>query len=305
MTDIVIVNWNSGHFLEKCVRSVFTGSNAKYINNVIIIDNSSHDNSAAFVNSLDRVQLIRNEKNYGFAKACNQGFKLCAAQYVLLLNPDACLLDDTLAKGIEFLEGRNDVDIMGSQLIDDNGHISPSCSRFPTPLHIFFDASGLSKIAPSIFTPATIMTDWDHTESRFTDQVMGAFMLMRKSIFDKLGYFDERFFVYYEEVDFCKRLSLVNGKTFYNVSVKAVHFGEGTTSKVKAYRLFLSLRSRLLYAKKYFSITGYLLVWISTFFIEPIARSIFLLLKLNPGEIPAVWRALRMMITGQNPEDRN
>lgn len=296
MTDIVIVNWNSGHFLERCVSSIFTGSNEKFADRIIVIDNNSSDGSALFINKVDKVTLICNKKNHGFAKACNQGFKLCTSKYILLLNPDAFLLEDTLKDGAEFLETNKDVDIMGCQLFDDKGHISPSCSRFPTPLHIFFDALGLSKIAPKIFTPATVMTDWDHAESRFTDQVMGAFMLIRNNVFDKLGYFDERFFVYYEEVDFCKRLSIMNGKIFYNTSVRAIHSGEGTTSKVKAYRLFLSLRSRLLYAKKYFSTPGYIVVWISTLFIEPFARSIFLLLKLEPGEIPAVWKGLNMLI---------
>jgi N-acetylglucosaminyl-diphospho-decaprenol L-rhamnosyltransferase len=300
MTDIVIVNWNSGHFLERCVSSIFTGGNEKFIHQVIIIDNNSSDDSALFAGELNRVTFIRNKENLGFAKACNQGFKQCTSEYVLLLNPDAVLMEDTLKDGEVFLENRTDVDIMGCQLVDDNGHISPSCSRFPTPLHIFFDASGLSKIAPRIFTPATVMTDWDHTESRFSDQVMGAFMLIRKTVFDKLGYFDERFFVYYEEVDFCKRLSLINGKVFYNTAIKSIHSGEGTTNKVKAFRLFLSLRSRLLYSQKYFSKPGYILVWAATFFIEPFARSIFLLLKLSPGEIPAVWKGLKMLVTNKS-----
>ncbi|MFT3682434.1 MAG: glycosyltransferase family 2 protein [Ferruginibacter sp.] len=299
MTDIVIVNWNSGHFLERCISSVFAGSNPQFISQVIIIDNNSADGSASFINADNKTKLIRNENNNGFAKACNQGFKLCTAEYILLLNPDAILLEDTLQEGLQFLQKQQDVDIMGCQLIDDNGHISPSCSRFPTPLHIFFDATGLSKVAPKFFTPATVMTDWDHKESRYADQVMGAFMLMRKTVFDKLGYFDERFFVYYEEVDFCKRLSNINGRTFYNASIRAVHSGEGTTQRVKAFRLFLSLRSRLLYSKKHFSTLGYISVWVSTFFIEPFARSIFLLLRLSPGEIPDVWKGIRMLVVNK------
>ncbi len=296
MTDIVIVNWNSGNFLEKCVGSIFTGSNERFVNKIIVVDNNSSDSSALFINNINKVELIRNTINYGFAKACNQAFELCTSKYVLLLNPDAFLMEHTLKEGIEFLENENAVDIMGCQLLDEKGNITPSCSRFPTPLHILFDASGLSKIAPSIFTPATLMTGWSHNESRFADQVMGAFMLIRKTVFDRLGFFDERFYVYYEDVDFCKRLSLINGKTFYNVSVKAIHVGEGTTRRIKTYRLFLSLRSRLLYAKKYFSTPGYMLVWASTFFIEPIARSIFLLFKLKPGEIPGVWKSVKMLL---------
>ena len=127
---------------------------------------------------------------------------------------------------------------------------------------------GLSKIAPKIFHPGVLMTDWDHKESRKVDQVMGAFMFMRNSIFEKLGYFDERFFVYYEELDFSKRLAQLGGTSFYNSDIKAIHIGGGTTNNVKTFRLFLNLSSRLQYAKKHFSFGGYSFVWFCTFFIE-------------------------------------
>jgi GT2 family glycosyltransferase len=188
------------------------------------------------------------------------------------------------------------IDILGCSLIDDNGKLTNNCSRFPTPIRIFNDASGLSKIAPKIFTPATIMTDWDHLQSRQVDQVIGAFMFMRKSIFEKIGYFDEQFFVYFEEVDFSKRLALANGKTYFNSAIKAIHSGEGTTHSVKAFRLFLSLRSRLQYSKKHFSYAGYLLVWFSTFLIEPFARILFLIFKGNAKEVKGILRGYNMLI---------
>lgn len=299
MTDVVIVNWNSGHFLERCVASLFSGNNEQFVNRIIIVDNNSSDGSGLLINKHEKITLISNKENRGFAKACNQGFKLCDAAYVLLLNPDAALLNNTLQDAIQFLNNRKDVDILGCQLIDEKGMVTPSCSRFPTPIHILFDASGLSKIAPKFFTPATVMTDWDHQESRFAQQVMGAFMLMRINIFERLGYFDERFFVYFEEVDFCKRLSLINGKVFYNTAIKAIHTGEGTTSKVKAFRLFLSLQSRLKYARKHFSTPGFILVWLSTFLIEPFSRTLYLLIKQKPAEVPAVWKGIGMFMRKQ------
>lgn len=113
------------------------------------------------------------------------------------------------------MKERKEVDILGCQLLDDNGEVSHSCLRFPTPLGIFREITGLSSIAPSIFKPGIIMTDWDHKESRFVDQVMRAFMFMRKFVFEKVGYSDERFFVFYEEVDFSKRLSELGGRSFF------------------------------------------------------------------------------------------
>ena len=285
MVDIVIVNWNSGHYLKKCVDSVFAANNQQAVQSVIIIDNNSQDDSLKNISASTKIKQVVNADNAGFAKACNQGFKLCTAEFVLLLNPDAQLLPETLNQCIAFMKQRTDIDIMGAALLDDEGKLAPSCSRFPSAIRVYFDACGLSKIAPKLFTPATIMTDWDHSESRFVDQVMGAFMFMRTNIFDKAGYFDERFFVYFEEVDFCKRVTALGGKIFFNRAIEAIHSGEGTTKSVKAFRLFLSLRSRLLFAKKHFSVLGYALVWVSTFFIEPISRFCFLLLK---GDIKGV-----------------
>jgi len=296
MIDIVIVNWNSRNYLKKCINSLFTTNNTFSINKVFIIDNNSTDSSLDSIIENDKIVIIRNKENIGFSKACNQGFKLCTSFFVLLLNPDTILFNNTLSDCILFMNERKEVDILGCQLLDDNGEISHSCSRFPSPFGIFKDLTGLSKIAPSVFKPGIIMVDWDHKESRFVDQVMGAFMFMRKSIFEKVGYFDEQFFVYYEEVDFSKRLSELGGKSFFNADIKAIHSGEGTTSSVKAFRLFLNLRSRLKYARKHFNFLGYHCVWLCTFFVEPFTRTIFLLFSGKIIEIPDSYKGYKLLL---------
>lgn len=275
MVDIVIVNWNSGQYLQKCILSIERSQNRQLVSKVIIVDNNSMDSSTDFLVEHQNVLLIKNTKNKGFAKACNQGFKLCENEFVLLLNPDAMVLENTIEECVVYMNRNNEIDILGCALIDEKGKFTKSCARFPTPVRIFFDASGLSKIAPSVFKPATLMTDWDHSESKQVDQVMGAFMFMRSNLFDRIGYFDEQFFVYFEELDFSYRLSKINGISFYEPTIKAVHVGEGTTSSVKAFRLYLSLKSRLKYAKKHFSTVGYFLVLISTFPLEFFSRLIF------------------------------
>jgi hypothetical protein len=295
MVDIIIVNWNSVDFLQKCIHSIFSTNNNTFVSKVIVIDNNSEDSSLGVIQQNEKIEIIRNKENRGFAKACNQGFKLASAPSILLLNPDTQLLPNTLANCLEFMEGNDKIDILGCQLMNDNGEIAPSCSKFPTPSGIFRDATGLSKMLPSIFKPGIIMTDWDHKESRYVDQVMGAFMFMRKSLFEKIGFFDERFFVYYEEVDFSKRLAKVGGKSFFNANIKAIHSGEGTTSSVKAFRLFLNLRSRLQYAQKHFRFGGYILVWGCTFIIEPISRSLLLLLSGRRNEIADIFKGYKLL----------
>ncbi|MEP6674207.1 MAG: glycosyltransferase family 2 protein [Ferruginibacter sp.] len=296
MTDIVIVNWNGGDYLKHCVNSLLNTDNKTLISTIFIIDNNSSDQSVEKISPDPRISIIRNNANVGFAKACNQGFKLCTASYILLLNPDAQLLPSTLQDASAFMDHREDVDVLGCQLLDDNGTISKSCARFPTARRIFFDTLGLSTFFPSLFKPAILMLDWDHKESRFVDQVMGAFMFMRRSIFDKVGYFDERFFVYYEELDFSKRLAALKGKSYYNTDIKAIHSGQGTTASVKAFRLFLNLRSRLKYAKKHFSIPGFLLVWLTTFFIDPLTRTAMLIVKGRFKETGSVFKGYALLI---------
>ncbi len=300
MTDIIIVNWNSGDYLYNCVQSLLGKKNESLIDKIFIVDNNSSDNSLEKINPNTKIEIIQNRINNGFAKACNQGFRLCKSQYVLLLNPDAQLYETTLNDCISFIDSRYEIDILGCQLLNDEGNITCSCSRFPKAIRFFYDAIGLSKIAPRIFHPALLMTDWDHQQSRKVDQVMGAFMFMKRNIFERIGFFDEHFFVYYEELDFSKRLAHSGGITFYNSQIKAIHSGEGTTSNVKDFRLYLNLRSRLVYAKKHFTLTGYLFVWMCTFLIEPFTRSFFLLFKGNFKKIVQVYKGYKLLIKTKN-----
>ena len=300
MVDIVIVNWNSGKYLLKCVASILLRENEIDISNIFIIDNHSSDNSISLLPVNPKITIINNKINLGFAKACNQGFRLCHSKYVLLLNPDVEILENTLKDCAEFMEAHQDVDILGCQLLNDEGNVTASCARFPTPLHIFYDASGLSKISPSLFKPATLMTDWDHLTSRFVPQVMGAFMWIQQSLFKKIGFFDERYFVYFEELDFSKKLAENGGHSFYNSEIKCIHSGGGTTNAVKSFRLFLFWNSRLQYAQKHFSILGYSVVILCTYIIEPISRSMLFLLKGNLKGIKEVGKGYQYLLKKKN-----
>ncbi len=296
MVDIVIVNWNGGDYLSKCLDTIFLKNNEDVVGTVFIVDNNSSDKSLNDVINYEKVRVIKNEDNNGFSKACNQGFKLCTSPYVLLLNPDTQLFETTLKQCVSFMREHLEIDILGCQLLNDVGNISYSCARFPTPDRYFFDITGMSKFAPKIFTPALLMTDWDHKDSRKVNQVMGAFMFMRLPIFKQYGYFDERFFVYYEELDFSKRIYDAGGITYFNATIKAIHSGGGTTNSVKSFRLFLNMRSRLQYAKKHFSFFGYVFVLICTYAIEPFTRSTLLLFRGRFKEIGETLKAYKLLL---------
>ncbi len=147
MVDIFIVNWNGGDYLSKCLTTIFLKNNEEVLGTVFIIDNNSSDESLRAVINHEKVRVIKNEENKGFSKACNQGFKSCTSPYVLLLNPDTQLFDTTLKQCVSCMREHLEIDILGCQLLNDDGNISYSCARFPTPDRYFFDITGLSKFA--------------------------------------------------------------------------------------------------------------------------------------------------------------
>lgn len=292
--SIIIVNWNSGDMLSDCIESIRTFGGAG-LKEVIVVDNASTDGSSDSI-FFDKVKLIKNRENLGFAKACNVGFQLASGEYCLLLNPDTKIFEDTIDKAIEYLQKNKQVDILGCRHVDDQGATKVSCARFPRFSTFMNDIAGLSKIAPRIFHPATLMTDFDHKKSMEVDQVIGAFMFMRKSIFDKYGYFDERFFVYFEELDFSYRVKKAGGKIFYNADFSIYHKVNGTTEKVRSFALFLSLRSRLKYIKKHFPFYQYILLATGTLTVEFFVRSIFSLFSAGLQGLRSNFLGYKMLI---------
>jgi GT2 family glycosyltransferase len=136
------------------------------------------------------------------------------------------------------------------------------------------------------------MTDWDHLSSREVDQVMGAFFLVRREVFDLLSGFDERFFLYFEDVDFSLRARRIGFRSYYLADAFAIHFGWGSTGSIRAKRYFFSMRSRILYAAKHFSQLGLIATLLGTLFVEPLSRILFFLSHgeaQSAGETVAGW----------------
>ncbi|NPV29977.1 MAG: glycosyltransferase family 2 protein [Firmicutes bacterium] len=312
--DIIIVNWNSGHQLQCCLNSILRADKESFIvERVVVVDNASTDGSAEGVEDFDLpLCLIHNIENRGFAAACNQGAKGSKADYLLFLNPDTCLFKDSLTKPLTFMEQKENrnIGILGIQLVDDNGQISHTCARFPTPGRFFSKMFGLDRLFPKLF-PSHFMTEWDHREGRVVDQVIGAFFLVRRSIFEDLGGFDERFFVYFEDLDFALRARQAGWHNFYLADVQAYHKGGGTSEQVKATRLFYSLRSRILYGYKHFgwwSATGLML---GTLLLEPLTRIAWAVIRRSGRDIIEtingyfmLWRALPALLEATRKCDK-
>jgi GT2 family glycosyltransferase len=296
--DIIIVNWNSEKQLLDCLVAVQQTNKVNFrINRVCVIDNCSNDQSLFGVETLDLpLELIRNNENRGFGEAVNQGVCTSTSDYLLLLNPDTRLLENSLAEPVKFLENpeNNAVGIVGIQNIDEHGKTTKTCTRFPTPRMLVFKSLGLTYLFPGKFV-GHFMTEWHHQASRVVDHVMGSFYMVRNSIWQKLKGFDTRFFMYYEDLDFSFRARKDGVISIYLCDAQVFHRGGGTSEKIKARRLFYSLRSCLYYANKHFKPQGFIAVAIVTLLIEPWTRIASALFRLRLQEVGQTLHGYAML----------
>jgi hypothetical protein len=304
--SVVIVNWNAGAQLQECLDSFATAVGGlrpgQILDQVVVVDNASRDGSAdALSLPSGSLKVMRNERNRGFAAACNQGAAGLRSDLVLFLNPDTRLFANSLSVPMAFLAdpAHSGVGIVGVQLLDETGTIARSCSRFPRPSQFASQVMGLDRVVPQT---GHAMREWDHLETRDVDQVIGAFFLVRRAVFESLAGFDERFFVYFEEIDLAARARQAGHRSVFLAEAQAWHRGGGTTDQVKGIRLFYSLRSRLLYSRKHFSTFDRLVMSAVTWILEPISRCAFLAAQGRFAEIGHVAEAYRLLLRHRNTE---
>ncbi|MGI5193022.1 glycosyltransferase family 2 protein [Streptomyces sp. CA-288835] len=251
LVDVVIVNWNTGVYLRDCLRSIAEADcTVLPVGNVVVVDNASSDDSASDLETPGlRVHVVRNAVNRGFAVACNQGARLCESDYLLFLNPDTRLFPDSLRSVGEFLrtETSRGVGICGARMVDERGRPQISCSRFPTLRLFLGQMTGLDRVLPALFHPPHLRPE-ELSRSGPVDQVIGAFNLMRRSLFRDLGGFDERYFLYFEDVDLALRAHRQGWPSYFLSDVRVFHAGNVSSSQVKGQRLHHWLCSRCEFA---------------------------------------------------------
>lgn len=271
--DIVIVNWNSGDYLRACLSSVLQFG-TPHTGRIVVVDNDSGDGSAELPHDIrTRVTVIEAGRNLGFGRACNIGAAICTSPYVLFLNPDARLMPGSLDAALTHMEsplGKH-TGICGVRLLDDEGQTQRHCARFPGLMTYVGYMTGLSRLMPRLIPPLQ-MWDFDHLESCEVDHVIGAFFFVRKSVFDALKGFDERFFVYLEDLDFSLRARQLGYRSFYIANGVAYHRGGGSSEKIKATRLAYSLQSRSVYVRLHFGRLDAWVIMALTFTLEPLTR---------------------------------
>lgn len=244
--SVVIVSYNSQDFIEKCIRSVL--KNLPTYAEVIVLDNFSTDKTVEILKKfIPKIKLLKSDENLGFTKGCNKAVKEAKGEYLFLLNPDTEMSEPIIDELIKFYETTVDAGIVAPKLIMPNGQIQPSVRKLPTLMgalkeYILDIKNSYSEYVPSGDKPQVV------------EMVYGAAWLIKKDLFDKLRGFDEKFFLYYEDVDFCKRLREIDKKVYYYPKVSIKHLVGGTKSEIDKSKLNLES------AQKYHGWFGFLIL---------------------------------------------
>jgi N-acetylglucosaminyl-diphospho-decaprenol L-rhamnosyltransferase len=258
--SILIVNYNSPQLLPRLFASL-NPAIRRLSHEIIFVDNASQvDCRDAVMRFAPDAKFIQNSQNVGFGRANNQALKLAKGEFILLINTDAFVCEDTITKTLAFMTAQPRCGILGVKLVGSDGVLQPSCRYFPTPLNVFLLRIGLQRWVPWS-KPVDDMT-WDHLESRECDWVPGCYYLVRREVIDQVGLFDPRYFLYCEEVDHCRAAKGRGWKVVYFSHTTVVHLGGesakslGEINQSGRQISALQLESELLYFRKHYSLAG-------------------------------------------------
>lgn len=298
LLSICIVSYNVKDYLAKCLKSIYTHLNQ--INfEVIVVDNNSLDHTQEMIaNEFPQITLICNKDNKGFAVANNIAIKKATGSYILLLNPDTIVCNNSIEELIKYLKNNPDCAITGPKLLNEDASIQNGVRQFPSLVTTIARNSWLKHL--SYFKhkiDQAHMRHFDLNKSSFVDQVSGAALLFSRNTFNKLGFLDERFFIFFEEVDYCKRAHNLGLNVFYNADSQIYHLGGKSRKQINFNIKLIHLESQLKYLKKHNTKTAYslfiiffkinyLITLFTEFIIDIILISVLfllsLLIKTNP-----------------------
>ncbi len=279
---IIIVAWNSRDDLFASLSALARSPDQRYWTKckIVIVDNGGNGDlytdfsKQAIAGKFDQILVVNSGKNIGFAAACNLGAASASADYYVFMNADVAIEANDIRRLADMLEADKGISAVGPAFNDKEGKQWRSCSYSPTFLSLLF-AGALGNLWGVFGKSGRFMTEWDHSNSRNVEQIIGALMCIRGESFRAISGFDERFFVYYEEVDLCIRLRKSQGAVKYVHEVSAFHAGGGASKSDFAKRCFYSCRSRFLFTEKYHGKFKAYAVATSTILLEGAGKSVY------------------------------
>lgn len=259
--SIIIVSWNVRDKLRENLSALYK-SQGDFSLEIIVVDNNSHDNTAAMIRQeFTHVKLIANSQNFGFGKANNQGVKIAQGDFILFLNPDTQVKPDTLLKMLAWMKNNQPASLASCRLLNEQGEIIKHVRRFPTLPDQLAIVLKLPHLFPNILRKY-IIEDFDYSQTAVVDSVRGGLMMIRKEMIAEIGAFDERYFLWFEEVDLCRRIKEVGGEVWYTPVAEGIDaIGQSfqqveTITKQKYFR-----DSMLKYFEKWHPVWQYWTLW--------------------------------------------
>lgn len=253
--SIIIVNYNVKEFLQNLLHSIQKAA-IDISTEIIIVDNASDDGSVELIkNKFPSVNLIENKINVGFGKANNQALKFARGDFILLINPDAVVSEDTLNKMISFLKEHQDAGVAGCKILNADGTLQLACRRsFPGPWTSFTKVTGLSSLFPKSKLFARYnLTYLDENKTYEVDAISGSFMMLKKEVLEKVGGFDEQFFMYGEDLDLCYRVQKAGYKVYYVHTTQVIHYKGESTKRSNLDETKIFYNAMHLFVKKHLS----------------------------------------------------
>jgi len=254
--SIIIVSWNVRPYVIACLESLLRfAPPCDY--EIFVVDNASFDGTVEAVRSqYPSVNVIANQTNAGFARANNQAAAKAAGDYLFILNPDTLFLSNTISPLLDFMDTHPDVAVCGPRVLNEDGSIQRSVRgevswRMAFARHTLLGKMGLF----SELLRQWRCRDFDYSKQADVGVSIGAALLIRKNIYQRIGGFDERFFMYFEELDLCKRIREEGGRVVFYPGAEIVHLGGKSSKQIPAKKNFMYLNSLILYLQKYSSPT--------------------------------------------------
>ena len=250
MLSVIIVNWNVRDLLRECLRSIEAGKGGLSLE-IIVVDSASSDDSVAMVRSeFPSVHLIACTENVGFPRGNNLGLQEARGDYLLLLNPDTVIVDDALAVLVSYLQVNPDVGVVGPQLLNPDGSVQSSRRRFPTAATGFFESTWLEGLAPGILRRYYAL-DLPDDATADVDWLTGACIMVPRSTYEAVGGMDEGYFMYSEELDWCRRIKESGRRVVYYPAAQVIHHvGKSSEQAVTARHINFN-QAKLRYFRKY------------------------------------------------------
>ncbi len=260
--SVVILNWNTERLLRRCLTSLLQDNSTGIVLEIIVVDNASEDGSRKMVTSeFPEVHLVGNKKNIGFGAGNNRGAEVAKGRYILFLNSDTEVHEGCLVQLLRYADSHPEAGIVGPKLLNADGSLQYSCRHYPNLATGFFRNTPLGRLFPGNKHNADyLMSDWDHGSPRNVDWVSGAALMIRRTVADKIGIFDEDYFMYCEDVDLCRRVNFAplcetttdTWKVTYFPDALITHFIGRSSDKVPTRMTYEFHRSQYLFYRKHY-----------------------------------------------------